>query len=182
MSTHSLTRSTYAFIVFAIPGGRGRYAERERFRNLTKHTTGARRVRLRATAAAVAANISSACCTAGDRARSKGRVTKTTYIFSTQFQTLKGKRDLLGWSCINYTFHKHDVRGGRRGRGGPPSFVYARRVSRGEGGRRGLAEMIRMYVRRGSEAYVLLNYSRVTASLGRDGGGGGAPPFAKLCA
>jgi len=44
-------------------------------------------------AAAVAANISSSCCTAGDRARTKGRVTKTTYIFSTQFQTLKGKRD-----------------------------------------------------------------------------------------
>jgi len=47
----------------------------------------------RACAAAVAANISSSCCTAGDRARTKGRVTKTTYIFSTQFQTLKGKRD-----------------------------------------------------------------------------------------
>ncbi|KYM82329.1 hypothetical protein ALC53_07332 [Atta colombica] len=45
-------------------------------------------------AAAVAANISSSCCTAGDRARTKGWVTKTTYIFSTQFQTLKGKRDL----------------------------------------------------------------------------------------
>lgn len=50
----------------------------------------------------------------------KGRVTKTTYIFSTQFQTLKGKRDLRLWSCINYTFHKHDVR--------PPSCT--RRVPR----------------------------------------------------
>jgi len=49
----------------------------------------------RRSAAAVAANISSSCCTAGDRAHTKGRVTKTTYIFSTQFQTLKGKRDLL---------------------------------------------------------------------------------------
>lgn len=82
----------------------GRYASR-RFRNLTKRPSAfdsrdaawrgvARRGAARRGAAAVAANISSSCCTAGDRARTKGRVTKTTYIFSTQFQTLKGKRDL----------------------------------------------------------------------------------------
>lgn len=104
-------------------------------------------------AAAVAANISSSCCTAGDRGRApKGPgITKTTYIFSTQFQTLKGKRDpRLGPASIIPS--TNTMLGG----GSPPSPRLPSctrpcreyEVSRGDTSAR---------------EHVLLNYARVTA-------------------
>lgn len=90
-------------------------------------------------------------------------ITKTTYIFSTQFQTLKGKRDLRLGSCINYTFHKHDVRGVA------PPLVYSS-VPRVRG-------LSRRYV--GSEACVIKLCAR--HCVPRNGGARGFPAW-KLCA
>lgn len=111
-------------------------------------------VRLRAIqcgAAAVAANISSSCCTAGDRARTKGRVTKTTYIFSTQFQTLKGKRDLPVGPASIIPSTNTMLRA--------PRVLVVRRRSTRESSRRCAP----------AREHVLLNYSRVTASCEHEG-------------
>ena len=94
-------------------------------------------------AAAVAANISSSCCTAGDRPRTKGWVTKTTYIFSTQFQTLKGKRDLPA---------------------GPASIIPSTNTMLGPLADSSCVDVVQEGSRRcaPTREHVLLNYSRVT--------------------
>ncbi|KYN08665.1 hypothetical protein ALC62_00336 [Cyphomyrmex costatus] len=115
-------------------------------------------------AAAVAANISSSCCTAGDRARTKGWVTKTTYIFSTQFQTLKGKRDLPA---------------------GPASIIPSTNTMLGPLANSSSVDVMQEGSRRCAPAreHVLLNYSRVTVNLrerGKERREG--CPLLKLCA
>ncbi|EGI60100.1 hypothetical protein G5I_11734 [Acromyrmex echinatior] len=116
-------------------------------------------------AAAVAANISSSCCTAGDRARTKGWVTKTTYIFSTQFQTLKGKRDLPA---------------------GPASIIPSTNTMLGPLANSSCVDVVQEGSRRcaPTREHVLLNYSRVTVNAGeeRRTGEGFCCPLLKLCA
>lgn len=72
-------------------------------------------------------------------------ITKTTYIFSTQFQTLKGKRDL---------------------RLGPASIISSTNTMLGEGPLRVLVRAAKYERARkdmSAREHVLLNYSRVTA-------------------
>lgn len=125
---------------------------------------GARRQAMAAwrSAAAVAANISSSCCTAGDRARTKGWVTKTTYIFSTQFQTLKGKRDLPA---------------------GPASIIPSTNTMLGPLANSSCVDVVQEGSRRCALAreHVLLNYSRVTVNAREERSGEGCP-LLKLCA